>query len=343
MQEFAVIGQLQTQYAYGSENSDSYGTADFPDSARWGNIEVRRFRLGMRAKMFEKLSFLNLVDLYPDWEPRIYKRTPETYLTWTESQAFQISLGKTELKFDREQEYSSKEFPLFERTALGNMFYGGELVGIWASGKGIAGGWLYFFGIYDNDRQDDWIDFEGGTILLGKIGYNYTKSTDLDQAETKLQILQNTEPGFTTSPNNLSSPHYSTCVSLSNEMTKGPCGLTIEALWGNGDNGRTNAFGISAMPFWNITEKLQWISDIELAASDGENGVILPHRYDAQAPGTADNAGDGYFSIYSGITYFVRGHDLKLMSGIKYAHMNGGTGGGDYSGWTWLAGMRMAF
>lgn len=158
-----------------------------------------------------------------------------------------------------------------------------------------------------------------------------------------MQILHNTEPGFATSPSDLPSPQYSTCLSLSNEIEKGPFGLTFEALWGDGDNGRSDVFGISAMPFWNITEKLQWISEFEWAASKEENGVLLPTRYEAMATGTGDKAGDGYFAAYSGLTYFVRGHDFKLMSGLKYSHMAGGPGGGDFSGWSWLAGMRIAF
>jgi phosphate-selective porin OprO/OprP len=102
-------------------------------------------------------------------------------------------------------------------------------------------------------------------------------------------------------------------------------------------------FGISAMPFWNLTEKLQWIGELEATASKEENGVFLPTRYEAFAPGTGDKKGDSYFAAYSGLTYFIRGHNLKLMSGLKYSHMTGGTGGGDFSGWSWLAGMRMAF
>ena len=343
LQDLSIVGQLQNQYAYGIQNSESYSTADLPESSRWGNIEVRRFRLGSRARMFDKLSFLLLMDLNPDLEPRFYRRTPECFLTWKENDAFQISIGKTELKFDREQEYSSKEFPLFERTTLGNMFYGGELLGIWTSGKGIAGGWLYFLGIHDNDRQDEWSDFQGGTMILGKIGYNYSDRSSLDLAEIKLQILHNTEPGFSESPGDLASPQYSTCLSLSHEWETGPYGLTVEALWGDGANGRSNVLGISAMPFWNISKNLQWISDLELAASSQDNGILMPGRYEALATGMGDSAGDCYFAAYSGLTWFLRGHDLKLMSGMKYAHMSGGTGGGDFSGWTWLAGMRLAF
>lgn len=122
LQELAVVGQLQTQYAYGSDASGSFGSQDFPDSGTWGNIEVRRFRLGLKGRIFEKVTFLNLTDINPDFEPRFYRRTPEMYFTYTQNDAFNLSAGKTELKFDREQEYSSRDFLPFERSALGNMF-----------------------------------------------------------------------------------------------------------------------------------------------------------------------------------------------------------------------------
>lgn len=343
IQEAAIIGQLQTQYACGIESDRSYGTQHTDASQRWGDVEVRRIRLGMRAKAFESLSFLYLSDLEPDFEPRIYKRMPECYLTWAQSDALQLSAGKTELKFDREQEYSSKEFPLFERTALGNQFYGGELAGLWTAGKGIHGGWLYQLGLFSNDRQDEWTDGGGGRIFLGKIGYNYTEATSWDLAEVKFQLLYNSEPGFVSSSNDLASPLYSRCLSLSNEVVDGPFGLTLEAMWGDGDNGRADVFGLSAMPFWNLTSKLQWISCIELAASRQENGVFLPKRYEAMAPDLGDGSGDGYLATYMGVNYLLRGHDLKGMTGVKYSHLDGGTGGGGFNGLTWLTGVRIAF
>lgn len=343
LQELAFTGQMQTQYAYGSDDSGKFGTAGTAEDAAWGNIEVRRLRLGIKARMFGKLSFLNLTELYPDLSPRFYKRTPETHLTWTENPAFSLSLGKSELKFDREQEYSSKEFPLFERTALGNMFYGGELTGLWAGGKGIAGAWLYQLGIFSNDRRDEWSEFEGGAMLLAKLGFNYSARAGLDLAEVKLQLLHNTEPGFTATSGCGSSPLYSTCVSVSNELQDGPFGLTTEFLWGDGDQGRPDVAGVSAMPFWNLTEKLQLIGEFEFAASRGDNGVFLPSRYEALSPGAGDRSGDRYAAAYAGLTYFIHGHNLKLMSGAKYSHLEGGPGGGDFNGWTWLAGLRAAF
>jgi phosphate-selective porin OprO/OprP len=97
------------------------------------------------------------------------------------------------------------------------------------------------------------------------------------------------------------------------------------------------------MTTYSFTEKLQLISVLELAGSRDENGVILPTRYEALSPGVGDKKGDAYFASYAGLNYYIDGHRLKLMSGVKYSHLDGGPGGGDFNGWTWLAGLRMAF
>ncbi len=343
VQELAVIGQLQTQYAYGSTDSGNFGTQDVPDPLTWGNIEVRRFRLGLKGRLFKKLTFLNLTDLHPDLSPRYYKRTPETYFTWAENEALNISAGKTELKFDREQEYSSRDFPAFERSAVGHMLYFGELTGAWVCGSGIGSGWLYYLGAYSNDRVDEVSHFTGGTILLSKIGYDYTPRTSFDLAQVKLQYLHNSDSGHAASPGDLPSPSYSDAISLSNEITDGRFGQTTEFLWGNGALGRPDVFALSSMVTWSFTEKLQFVNTLEAAGSTEENGVFLPARYEALAPGAGDRRGDAYFAAFAGLNYYLRGHNLKLMSGVKYTHMHGGDSGGDFDGWTGMAGVRIAF
>jgi len=80
-----------------------------------------------------------------------------------------------------------------------------------------------------------------------------------------------------------------------------------------------------------------------VAGSLKENGVILPARYEALAPDTGDRRGDSWFSGYVGVNYYLDGHHVKLMTGAKYSHLDGGTAGGDFSGWTWLAGLRIFF
>jgi phosphate-selective porin OprO/OprP len=342
-----LMAQLQLQYAYGSANTGKFGTADWPDDLRWSNLEDRRYRLGLRAKFGGGFSFFSLTDLNPDFSDGIYKRAPEMYLTWTHSETFAISAGKCELKFDREQEFLSSQFPVFERTALGNMFYGGELTGIWAGGKNLGSGWLYSVGVFSNDRQDEWPRFgDAGAVTVTKIGYDYTTHTGFDSADVRLEWLHNTEPGFRNSSSNPPSPLYSNCYSLSNEIKIDRLGFTTELLLGEGAGDRSDVGAISTMLRWSFTEKLEFINVLEVAASRDDHGVILPLRYEALAPGLAGSAGDRWFSGYAGLNYYIDGHAIKLMTGVKYSHMEGiatDSGGDTFDGWSWLAGVRLFF
>jgi phosphate-selective porin OprO/OprP len=342
-----LMAQLQLQYAYGSANTGKFGTADWPDELRWANLDNRRYRVGLRAGFGGGFSLFNLTDLNPDFSDGVYKRTPEMYLTWTHSEAFAISAGKCELKFNREQEYLSSQFPVFERTALGNMLYGGELTGIWAGGKNLGSGWLYSFGVFSNDRQDEWPRFGGaGAVTVAKIGYNYTSHTPFDSADIRLEWLHNTKPGFKNSSSNPASPLYSNCYSLSNEIKIERLGFTTELLLGEGADTRSDVGAVSTMIRWAFSEKLEFINVLEVAASRDDRGVILPVRYEALSPGLASGAGDRWFSGYAGLNYYIDGHAIKLMTGVKFGHMEGianDSGGDTYDGWSWLAGVRLFF
>jgi phosphate-selective porin OprO and OprP len=46
---------------------------------------------------------------------------------------------------------------------------------------------------------------------------------------------------------------------------------------------------------------------------------------------------------YPGLQYFIYGDNLKLMTGVEYANLNGGGNGGNCSGWTALTGIRFSF
>jgi phosphate-selective porin OprO and OprP len=342
LQEFAFQGQLQVQYAAGSDESGDFGSADRPDSCTWGDIEVRRFRFGVRARMFHSLKLHTLWDLHPDFSPRIYQRTAETYLSYMPCAAFNLSVGKVELKFTREQEISSRDYLTFERSQLVNQFYGGELTGAWVSGKEIAGGWLYELGVYGNDRRDEFSHFDGGAMLLAKLGYDYSGSCGFEFALAQVHYLHNSKPGFT-SPGDPASPPYSDGIAISNSIAIGRFGLQTEAVWSNGTLGAPDVWGVTAIPSWKFTDKLQGVALLEYANSRGADGIVLPARYEACSDTAETTSGDAYVSCYAGLNYYIHGHKLKLMSGVKYAHLAGDGGGSDFDGWTWLAGLRMAF
>ncbi|MBC8127142.1 MAG: hypothetical protein H8M99_08380 [Gloeobacteraceae cyanobacterium ES-bin-144] len=339
LQELSFQGQLQVQYAYGSDAAGQYGTAEVADDYTWGNAEVRRFRVGMKALMFHSLKFQSLLDLYPDFSPQVYRGIAECYLAYSPCDAFTLGLGKTEVKFTREMEISSREILPFERSQLVNMFYCGELTGAWVSGKGIAGGWLYELGIYQNNITSEFSDFEGGVVTLAKVGYNYSKRSGLDFAQVELHYQHNSDPGYVGDKG--TSPCYANGFSLSNDLTKGRFSLATECFWGDGVNGRENVGGFTAMPCFFLMEKLQLVTTFQFATSSGDDGIPLPKRYELLVPGGKNMSGDAYFAGYAGLNYYIHGHKLKLMSGAKYSRMSGGEE--DFSGWTWLAGVRMAF
>ena len=136
---------------------------------------------------------------------------------------------------------------------------------------------------------------------------------------------------------------FSDCIAISNDLTKGKFSLATELFWGDGAVGQPDVCGFTAMPCFMLLDKLQLVTSYQLAGSREPNGICLPTRYEALAPDTGDKKGDAYFAGYAGLNYYFYGQKLKVMSGAKYTHLAGGPGGGDYNGWTWLAGARTAF
>lgn len=343
LEELALQGHLQTQYAAGSNAAGSFSTAHLPESSTWDDLDVRRFRVGLRARALGNWKLQSLFDIYPDCEPRIYKGIAETYISYAPGDAFTASVGKAELKFTREQEVATAEYLPFERSQLVNQFYGGELTGAWIAGKGIAGGWLYGLGVFSNQRDDEWTHFHGGAITLAKVGYNYTRGSGFDLAQAQVHYLHNSAPGYRDNSGDLASPMFSDCIAISNDLTKGKFSLATELFWGDGTKGQADVFGCTAMPSYFLLEKLQLVTTFQLAGSPQPNGICLPARYEALAPDTGDKRGDAYFAGYAGLNYYLYGHKLKVMTGAKFSHLAGGSGGGNYDGWTWLAGARTAF
>lgn len=57
-----------------------------------------------------------------------------------------------------------------------------------------------------------------------------------------------------------------------------------------------------------------------------------------------DGFGDRYQAIYAGHTYLIFGDRLKVMTGAEYSVMhNSARDGGEFDGWTYLAGGRVYF
>lgn len=359
LQEFSLQGRLQVQSIFGESDGNSFNTSDYKDAGNdetvWGNdIEARRARFGFKSKWFQNWKFDALFNVDVDGmdntgSDTLYKDIYEMYVTYAQSDSLNISAGKTKVRFSREQEISSNNILTIERTLLSNLLFPGELSGVWASGKGLADHWLYEFGVYGNDRQREFSDMDGGTIILAKIGYDYSEQIGLESAVASLHYMHNTEPGYD-SPNTPeyttpASPRFTDSFALTNEITQGRFGLTTEILYGIGDQdlGQSDVVGLTMIPSYYIATGLQLVGRLQVATCEDPDDLRVSSRYErlpiTGAGSTGRQSGNTYASAYVGLNYYIYGHKLKLMNGIEYSHM----GGGDYDGYTVMSGLRFSF
>jgi phosphate-selective porin OprO and OprP len=364
LQEFSLQGRLQVQYADG----DAGGHFDIDDfqngSAKnaqtvWGDqFEARRARLGIKSKWFQNWKFEGQIDVdTTEGLGSLYLDIYDLYLTYAQSDALNVTFGKTKVKLGREQEISSKEILTFERSLVSNLFFPGELTGVMVNGKGIQDYWLYEMGVYGSDRDREFSSMDQGAIILGKIGYDFSSQAHLDSAVASFQYLHNTEPGYQGEElvdnfYSSSSPAFTDCIGLNADIVNGRFGLTADVLYGFGYEGnaeqkgatavinQSNVFGVSLMPTYFIADGLQLVGRLQLATSADPDGLSAPGRYEKWSPdATTDAKGNTYASAYAGLNYYLYGHKLKLMNGIEYSHM----GGGAYDGYTFLSGVRFSF
>jgi phosphate-selective porin OprO/OprP len=360
LQEFALQGRYQAQWAAGESSTEDFeqsGKGEFIGS----EIENRRARLGFKSKWFQNWKLEGQIDADTDFEDSagdstFYKNIYDLYLTYAQSDALNVSVGKTKVKFGREQEISSKEILTIERSGVSNQLHAGELTGLWVNGKGIGEHWLYELGIYGADRDREFSQLEEGAVILGKIGYDYSSQVGFDSAIVSLHYMHNTEPGNQYSSSTWSgssSPSFTDSIALTNDITQGRWGLTTDVMYGFGFTGNAtqsgaakaidqgDVFGVSIIPSYYIADGLQLVGRVQVATSNGADALKSPGRYDEASllPSGEDAKGNTFVSTYLGLNYYLYGHKLKLMNGVEYTHL----GGGDYDGTTFYSGLRFSF
>ncbi len=95
-----------------------------------------------------------------------------------------------------------------------------------------------------------------------------------------------------------------------------------------------------------IPSKLQLVGRYALSTGDGAQSVSPQKRCEAEAPSlAAGGKGETYQSAYLGLQYFIHGDRCKVLAGVEYSHLSGGSGssGKDFDGPTFLTGVRLYF
>jgi phosphate-selective porin OprO/OprP len=363
LNEFRIVGRAHFDYYNENGNNGLGSDQDFV---------VRRLRLGVKASFFHsKLDLHVETDLAPQnlgstlyvGDPT-YQRLTDAYVAWKFSDALKLTVGKQSVKFTLDGGTSSNELLTIDRNNLSNnLWFPTEYItGVSVSGK--KGGWQYNTGIFSGGdiyaaqssfagSSKEFGDFNGGNFWLGSVGYDFAQTLGVKKALLRADCVYN-DPNV----NSNATRNFSNIGSLNFQLDAGRWGFSTDVAFGNGSLGQSDVFGFVAMPWFNLTEKLQVVGRYTYMSSDDPDGLRFNRYESTLAVNTNSNGsvktnssgavstqkGDEYNEVYLGLNWFIYGHKLKLQTGWNYAWMHDSAkNGGKFDGWGWTTGLRVSW
>jgi phosphate-selective porin OprO/OprP len=307
--------------------------ADQRDHDEWN---VRRLRIGPRITLFKTLTFHSEVELDPQRHDPFYVRFTDLYVQWTKSPRLALTVGKQGVPFTLDGTTSSRELLTVDRSNLANNIWFPQeyLPGVSVSGRRTP--WMYRAALYSaGEANRELGEFNGGAVLLGVLGYDFAPVLGVREALlTGNYVYQHPDRDntFTRQLEHIGSINF--------RLEKTKFGFRSDVAAASGYFGQPGMWAIQAMPFYNVTNKLQLIARYTLIDSDGPNGVRLATYESRIVPGR----GDEYNELYLGSSYYFYGHRLKLQTGLQFADMNDSANdGGAYSGVSMTTGVRVGW
>jgi phosphate-selective porin OprO/OprP len=319
----ALSGRLQAEAMYFDADQ-----GDFDDST-W-----RRFRFGFKAKfagdwVAQLEGDFDLNESFDDW----YTRLTDAYIGWQPDESRDLRILKHSAGFTLDGATSSKKLLTLQRNNLtNNLWFTAEyFTGISMAGT-VDKRWSYKAGIFSTDGDEEFSSFDASYFTLASLGYDWAQDTGMDKAVVRLDYVHNDKD----SENN--TRDFSNVVSLTSQWEKGPWGLWTDLSAGDGYFGQSDVWGVSLMPFYNSSKRIQWVARYTYIESDDPNGVRLGRYHGEVTVGR----GDEYQEIYGGLNVFLYGHKLKWQTGIEYAEMDDDAAdGGKHDGWGISTGLRI--
>lgn len=355
IQEIQIEGRIQYQYAH--VDGENIAGADWDEDYD----EVRRARLGLKAKFLQYFGLKYQVNLVSDKRPEGkdldwgYDDIDEAYLSFNLGKALgdtgfdDLSLvyGRQKFVFGTESHTSSTKLLTIERSALANKVYGSfRPTGLTLEG---ARGPLTFAGsIYssttDGANNEEFNGWQDSTIFLLGLGYQAS-----DELLLRMDYVYNAADP---SGGDDSVMNYAWALGLGAEYNAGIWGLNADAIYG--DNGgsdlhakateRGGFYGFQVTPYyWLIDKRLQLVGQYQYQGSDESEGVRINSRYGRRdgSFGINSGRGDSHHSLYGGLNYYLCNHSAKIQAGIEYQTMD--APGGDFNTLTYLLGFRTYF
>ena len=307
--------------------------ADQGDVDEWN---VRRMRLGPRITFLRTFLFHTEFEVNPQERDPFYLRITDSYVQWNKSARLAVTVGKQSVPFTLDGATSSKDLITIDRSSIGtNIWFPQEYMpGVSVSGRRAP--WVYRAGVYSAGAMNrEFGEFTGGLFTLGVLGYDFAKSLDAKEALLTANYLYQNPDSHNTFTRQLQH-----AVSLNFKFEEKRWGVRSDLALASGYLGQSDLWSLTAMPFVNATDKLQFVGRYTRMESEAPNGV-RPTTYESRVvPGR----GDEYNELYLGANYYFYGHKLKLQTGVQLADMNDrANDGGAYSGTSWVTGLRVGW
>ena len=338
VEEFDITGRFQLDYYHVDADSgipSKYSDASF--------LEIRRFRLGEDAWFADRHLEIK-ADLDTNLDSRkatrvFYNRMTNLFANFVVDDAFKLKVGKYEPHFGYDREVSDTLQPFFERSFFDDQVFGHPandyVTG--ASAYGTIGHFGYLGGMFSDNVNKEFGTFNGGQSYLGEINYDFKSALSIDKALWTLDYMH--MAGLSAHTNVFNTMHNALATYF--DCKRGPIGLVTQFGYGNGVASKGDIYDLMIMPTYDVTDKLQAEARYALGLGTEANSITILNRQESQA---AKGTGSTINSLYLGMNYFICGYNLRLMAGVQYDHLSGGTGAhANFDGWTPLVGLRTFF
>lgn len=306
------------------------------DQRDWRESNIRRVRFGARVTMFRDFLVHTEAEVNPQERNPFYLRLTDAYVAWQKHPKAVIMVGKQSIPFTQEGATSSRDLITIDRSNLANNIWFSQeyMPGVSLSGRSAP--WIYRGGIYSSGAMNrEFGRFNGDWFTLALVGYDFGKKLGVREAVlTGNYLYQHPDVNntFTRKFEHIGTIHF--------RLEEPTWGLRTDLSRTAGYLGQRDILGVLVMPYYNATDKLQFVYRMTFLDSDGPNGLALA-TYENRA---ARGAGDQYTESYAGVNYFFYGHRLKLQSGVAFADMRDrANDGGAYQGTSWVTGLRIGW
>lgn len=307
-------------------------SSDQGDLDEWN---VRRMRLGPRITLFRDYTVHGELEINPQEADPLYVRITDLYVQWSADPRLTITVGKQGVPFTLDGATSSKDLLTIDRSNLSNnIWFPQEYIpGVSVSGKRAA--WSYRAGLYSaGEATRELGEFSGALFTLGSVGYDMTRALGAREALVSANYVY--QPA---DPDNTFTRQLEHVVSVNSRLEMRRWGIRTDISGARGYLGQGNLWGVVAMPFLNVTARLQAITRYTFVGSDAANGVRLA-TYESRV---VSGRGSRYDELYLGASYYFYGHKLKIQSGAQFATLQEPGGTDVYSGISWTTGLRIGW